>query len=136
MAVSDDIYDALNAVEGIDGVFDSKRRDNYVLTRAVLVFSCVSDIPAIPIDGAIIGTEQLWQVSVYVADAAYKETPQSDSIPPLHAARTLKARVVAALHRFESEAIEYCELQVAHSEIYDAEGREYHIPIDFLIYTN
>lgn len=125
--VNDDIYTALATVTGVDAVYDTKRPDGYDLTGAVLVFSCVSDIPSVPIDGAIIGYDQRWQVSVYVKDRAY------DDVPALRYARTVKASVVAALHAYAGTAIKRSDFDNSTTEIYDAEGVEYHIPLDFLI---
>lgn len=121
MSVNEDIYDALSPIEGVDEVFDSKRPDNYLLTGAVLVFSSVSDVPEVPIDGAIIGEDQLWQVSVYAKDVI--------------TARTVKALVIGALHAVEGDTIERCDFAAAHGELYDADSREYHVPIDFDIRT-
>lgn len=131
MAVNDDIYAALASVSGVDAVYDTKRPDGYDLTGAVLVFSLVSDVPSVPIDGAIIGHDQRWQVSVYVKDRAYGDS----ATPALAYARQIKADVIAALHGYESGSIKRADYDTSTNEIYDAEGVEYHIPVDFLIQT-
>lgn len=126
--VTEDIYAALAAIAGVDVVYDTKRPDGYDLTGAVLVFSAVSDAPVVPIDGGILGYEQRWQVSVYVKDRAYADTPA------LHYARALKASVIAALHGLNGASARYVEFDNAAGEFYDADGVEYHLPIDFLVH--
>jgi len=116
--VNEDIYTALENVD-VDGLYDTKRPDGMDLTRTVIVFSQVSDIPGVPIDGTIIGRTERWQVSIYSKD--------------LSAARTAKADVIAALHAYEGGNIIRADFDSGPGEDYDPESLEFHIPIDFII---
>jgi len=125
MSVATDLYTALHAISNIDRVDDTKAPDGYLLTVGgypAIVFSLISDVPDIPIGGAIAGYTQRWQVSVRSLDLA--------------GARTAKAAVVAALHGLKSTSIQWCQYEGPGPVLFeDGTPAEYHAPIDFLLYA-
>lgn len=122
-----DIFTALSPLVGVDvvDIFDTKRPDNYDLTgaegelRTILVYSQVSDVPGVPIDGEIIGRTERWQISVYSKGLAE--------------ARAAKVAVIAALHGYRGDTIQWAEFDSSPGEDYNSDALEYHIPIDFVI---
>lgn len=125
MSVADDIYTALSGVSNIDRVDDTKAPDGYLLPvggNPAIVFSLVSDIPDVPIGGAIANYTQRWQVSVRSLDLA--------------GLRVAKASVIAALHGLKSTSIQRCDYEGPAPELFeDGTPAEYHVPIDFTLFT-
>lgn len=125
MSVETEIYAALAAIPQevvIDGVYDTKLPENYQLAGTVLVFNSISDVPALPIDGEILGREQRWQVTVRALDLA--------------AARDAREAAITALHKLRSGVVKWVEFESA-QEFYTDEGmrKEYYFPLDFLVST-
>jgi hypothetical protein len=119
--VNDEIYTALSSLDWVDGIYDTKLPDGYVVTGTVLVFSSVSETPDIAIDGDIVRQVARWQVSVRSAD--------------ITAARAAKRAVIAALHGYSGVFIARCDFESSPGEIFEADVLpfQYHIPIDFMI---
>ena len=119
MSVTSDLYTALSPVAA-DSVFDTKMPDDLAITAPVIVFQLISDTPAVPIDGAIIGREQRWQVSVYS--------------PDITTARATGAAVITALHGLKAATIKRAEFELS-LELYDSSVVPplYHIPLDFIV---
>lgn len=122
MAVNRDIYLALASIRGEDRVFDTKIPDDMSVILPVLVFQLITDVPAVPIDGAIIGRDQQWQVSIYGGDI-------SD-------VRATKESVIEALHGLHGDEIKRAELESA-LEFYDSDLTPalYHAALTFTVYS-
>jgi hypothetical protein len=105
----------------VDGIYDTKLPDAYVLSAPVIVISSISDIPESAIDGPIVHREGRWQVSVRALD--------------LTALRAVAAAVITALHGYSGGSVMYCGFEAAHGEFFetDVSPFQYHTPIDFMI---
>ena len=124
--VPDDIYAALSTIAAVDGIYDTKLPDGYVVTGAVLVFSSISDVADTEIRGDIVRREQRWQISIRVADT---------HAGGLTRARGLKAAVIAALHGYSGPTIARCDFESAPGEIFESDilPFQFHIPVDFML---
>ena len=123
MSVPSELNTKLSAIAGPDRVDDTKAPDGYIVGAApAIVFSLISDVPDMPIDGVIAGYQQRWQVSVRCTD--------------LTATRTTKAAVILALQGLKTASIKWCQYEgPAPILVEDGVPSEYHSPIDFLLYA-